>query len=100
MPLGLATVAEHFLIAKGRMTVAWVLLAASVAEIATLVAWHPSPWAVIAVMAAFNWTTATICCLMLLPDLRGRDPGPTTGAGEPAAMLAPPTTPKHTEGPS
>lgn len=74
LPLGLTLVAEHFLIAKSRMTVAWVLLVAAVAEIATMVAWHPSPWAVIAVMAAFNAGTALICCLMLLPDLAtGRD---------------------------
>lgn len=66
MPLGPAMVAEHFLIAKGRMTVAWVLLAAALAEIATMAAWHPSPWAVVAVMAAFNVATASICCLMAL----------------------------------
>lgn len=100
MPLGPAMVAEHFLIAKGRMNVAWVLLAASVAEIATLAAWHPSPWSVIAVMAAFNWATATICCLMLLSSLRGRNLGQTTRAGEPVATLAPLPVSKHTEGSS
>lgn len=66
MPLGPAMVAEHFLIAKNRTNVAWVLVAVAVTEIVTLVTWHPSTSAVIAVMAAFNVATATICCLMAL----------------------------------
>ena len=92
MPLGLALVAEHFLIAKGRMTVAWVLLAAALAEIATLMAWHPSPWAVITVMAAFNGATALICCLMMLPDLGTSRPGADDVSRRSGGDLAGPDT--------
>jgi O-antigen/teichoic acid export membrane protein len=70
MPMGAAMVAEHLLIAKGRMTIAWIFLVASLTEVGLMQLWHPSPWAMIGVMGCFNTLLAVIGCQLLLSDHR------------------------------
>jgi O-antigen/teichoic acid export membrane protein len=52
LPMALVLVAEHFLIAKGRVLFAYLFLVSAPLELAAIQLWHPSPLAVLAWVGA------------------------------------------------
>ena len=69
VPMGVAIVAKHFLIAISRTLFAWVFVAAAAVEVAVIHVWHPSLEAVIAVIAVCNALLAVIGCFILASSL-------------------------------
>jgi O-antigen/teichoic acid export membrane protein len=69
VPMGVAIVAKHFLIAVSRTLFAWVFVAAAAVEVAVIHVWHPSLEAVIAVIAVCNALLAVIGCVILASSL-------------------------------
>jgi O-antigen/teichoic acid export membrane protein len=69
VPMGVAIVAKHFLIAISRTLFAWVFVAAAAVEVAVIHVWHPSLEAVIAVIAVCNALLAVIGCDILASSL-------------------------------
>lgn len=54
LPLALVMVAEHFLIAKGRVLFAWLFLAMAPLQVAAIALWHSHLWQVIAIIGGFG----------------------------------------------
>ena len=69
VPMGVAIVAKHFLIAISRTLFAWMFVAAAAVEVAVIHGWHPSLEAVIAVIAVCNALLAVAGCFILASSL-------------------------------
>jgi O-antigen/teichoic acid export membrane protein len=65
VPMGVAIVVKHVLIARGHALFVWLFVAAAAVEVAVIHVWHPSLEAVVAVIALCNALLAGIgCCLV------------------------------------
>ena len=69
VPMGVAIVVDHFLIAKGQTLFAWLFVVAAVVEVAVIHVWHPGLEAVIAVIAACNSLLGGVGCAILASSL-------------------------------
>jgi O-antigen/teichoic acid export membrane protein len=74
LPLGLVTVAEHFLIAQGRVLFAYLFFAIAPLQVLGILLFHDALWMVVAVIGACGALLAVVGYAMLLPGLRGRNP--------------------------
>jgi O-antigen/teichoic acid export membrane protein len=68
LPMALVMVAEHFLIAKGRILFAWLFLAVAPLQLLTIHLWHPNLESVILVLGAGGTVMLFIGYGMLLRD--------------------------------
>lgn len=71
LPLTLIMVAEHFLIAKGRVLFAWLFLAIAPVQILAIALWHNKLWHVIAIIGVFGVLLAAIGYAVLWREFRG-----------------------------
>ena len=69
VPIGVAIVVKHFLLAKGQTLFAWLFVVAACVEGAVIHAWHPSLQAVLAVIAVCNSLLAVSGCAILASTL-------------------------------
>jgi O-antigen/teichoic acid export membrane protein len=72
VPMGVAIVVKHFLIAKGQTLFAWLFVVAAMVEVAVIHFWHPDLDAVIAVIAACNSLLGCAGCGLLASSLHAR----------------------------
>jgi O-antigen/teichoic acid export membrane protein len=68
LPMAMVMVAEHFLIAKGRILFAWLFLAVAPLQLLTIHLWHPNLESVILVLGAGGIIMVVIGYSMLLRD--------------------------------
>jgi len=57
LPIALVMVAEHYLIAKGKVFFAWLFLAFSPLQLFAIILWHQKVWMVLAIVGAFGTLT-------------------------------------------
>ena len=65
VPMGVAILLNHFLVATGRTLLAWLFVAAALVEVGVIHVWHPGLESVIAVIAACNLLLAISGCSIL-----------------------------------
>lgn len=65
IPMGVAVLLNHFLIANGQTLLSWLFVAAALVEVGVIHVWHPTLEAVIAVIAVCNLLLAIIGCSIL-----------------------------------
>ena len=65
VPMGVAILLNHFLIANGQTLLAWLFVAAALIEAGVIHVWHPGLESVIAVIAICNLLLAITGCSML-----------------------------------
>jgi O-antigen/teichoic acid export membrane protein len=65
VPMGVAILLNHFLVAAGRTLLAWLFVAAALVEVGVIHVWHPGLESVIAVIAICNLLLATAGCFLL-----------------------------------
>jgi O-antigen/teichoic acid export membrane protein len=68
LPMALVMVAEHFLIAKGRILFAWLFLAVAPLQLLVIHLWHPTLESVILVLGAGGAVMVLLGYGMLLRD--------------------------------
>lgn len=68
LPMALVMIAEHFLIAKGRILFAWLFLAVAPLQLLTIHLWHPNLESVILVLGVGGTVMVVIGYSMLLRD--------------------------------
>jgi len=59
-PMALVMVAEHFLIAQGRVLFTWLFLAMAPLQILAILTWHQEVWMVLVIIGSFGALTALI----------------------------------------
>lgn len=74
LPMALVMVAEHFLIAQGRVLFAWLFVLLAPIQVATIHFWHPSLQAVIATIGLFGTLLAAAGCGILMHESRSGRP--------------------------
>jgi len=70
LPMTLVMVAEHFLIAKGRVLFAWLFLAMAPVQIFAIYLWHSQLWMVVAIMGGCGAIMALVGYAMMWLDFR------------------------------
>lgn len=79
VPIALAMVIQGFLIATGRTLFCWAVAALAALEFLVIRGWHPSLYAVIGTVAAFNTTLAIVGGILIVPAFRNAAGSPTKG---------------------
>jgi|694.fasta_scaffold33011_3 O-antigen/teichoic acid export membrane protein len=74
LPMALVMVAEHFLIAQGRVVFAWLFVLIAPLQVAAIHAWHPNLQAVIGIMGLCGTVLAVAGCGILLWESRRKRP--------------------------
>jgi hypothetical protein len=72
--MALVMVAEHFLIAQGRVVFAWLFVLIAPLQVAAIHAWHPNLQAVIGIMGLCGTVLAVAGCGILLWESRRKRP--------------------------
>jgi len=75
IPMALVMVAEHFLIAKGRILFAWLFLVMAPIQMAAIHYWHENLWNVMATMGLSGSLLVVLGYGMLLADLKKSEKG-------------------------
>lgn len=69
VPMALVLILQRFFIARGQTAFCWVTAAAAALELLLLRAWHPSPRAIIGVLAVFNTLLAALGCFAVYIEI-------------------------------